>query len=103
MPSVVSGRPGEIAGAGRPSTYRTARAQSRPCNAPMPCDGDTTMPTKPPLNRLHEHTQTKRTAKRTTKRTTKRTAQLPTLSEPSTGEMVARDAYYPKGHFGPQH
>ena len=69
----------------------------------MSYHGDTPMPNKPPLDRLHEHTQTKRTAKRTMKRTANRTAQPPTLSEPSTGEMAARDAYYPKEHFGPQH
>ena len=49
-----------------------------------------------PLDRLHQHTQTKRTAKRTA-------AHAPTLSEPSTGETAERDAHYPKGHFGPQH
>ena len=57
--------------------------------------GGTPIPTKPPLDRLRQHTQTKRPAKRT--------GHPPTLSEPSTGEMAARDAYYPKGHFGPQH
>jgi hypothetical protein len=53
----------------------------------------------PPLDRLHQHTQTKRTtpAKRTTPQHT------PTLSEPSPGATADRDLYYPKGHFGPQH
>ena len=37
----------------------------------------------PPLDRLHQHTQTKRTAKRT--------AHAPTLSEPSTGATADRD------------
>jgi hypothetical protein len=55
------------------------------------------MPTHPPLDRLRQHTQTKRTAKRTAPQHT------PTLSEPSTGEMVEHAAHYPKGHFGPQH
>ena len=55
------------------------------------------MPKHPPLDRLRQHTQTKRTAKRTAPQHT------PNLSEPSTGETVERDIYYPKGHFGPQH
>jgi hypothetical protein len=59
------------------------------------CHGDATMKHHPPLDRLHQHTQTKRTAKRT--------AHAPTLSEPSTGATADRDLYYPKGHFGPQH
>src|SRR5262245_36923888 len=50
---------------------------------------------QPPLDRLHQHTQTKRT--------TKRTAPPPTPSESSAGEMAERAAHYPKGHFGPQH
>ena len=54
------------------------------------------MPTHPPLDRLHQHTQTKRTAKRTTH-------QPPTPSEPSAGETTDRAAHYPVGHFGPQH
>ena len=53
------------------------------------------MPKHPPLDRLRQHTQTKRTA------------HPPTPSEPSTGETAERAAYhagdYPKGHFGPQH
>jgi len=51
---------------------------------------------RPPLDRLHEHTQTKRTTKRTT-------AHSPSLSEPSAGETAARAADYPIGHFGPEH
>src|SRR5262245_15731864 len=49
----------------------------------------------PPLDRLHQHTQTKRT--------TKRTAPPPTPSESSAGEMAERVTHDPKGHFGPQH
>ena len=51
------------------------------------------MPTHPPLDRLHEHTQTKRTAKRIAH-------QPPTLSEP---QVKASTAHYPKGHFGQRH
>ena len=54
------------------------------------------MLTHPPLDRLHQHTQTKRTAKRTTH-------QPPTPSEPSAGETTDRAAHYPVGHFGPKH
>ena len=43
------------------------------------------------LDRLHQHTQTKRTAP------------PPTLSEPAAGEMAERVTHYPKGYFGPQH
>src|SRR5262245_24021552 len=50
---------------------------------------------QPPLDRLHQHTQTKRT--------TKRTAPPPTPSEPSAGETAERVTHYPKGYFGPQH
>src|SRR5262245_20382241 len=57
--------------------------------------GDTPMSNKPPLNRLHEHTQTKRT--------TKRTAPPPTLSEPEHAQSVERAEHYPIGHFGPEH
>ena len=53
------------------------------------------MLTHPPLDRLHQHTQTKRTAKRTTP--------PPTPSEPSAGETTDRAAHYPVGHFGPKH
>ena len=48
---------------------------------------------RPALDRLHQHTQTKRTAKRTT-------YQSPTLSEPPVAESTA---HYPVGHFGPKH
>jgi len=49
------------------------------------------MPTHPPLDRLHQYTQTKRTTP------------PPTLSEPSAGETADRAAHYPVGHFGPKH
>jgi hypothetical protein len=58
--------------------------------------GDMTMPSPPALDRLHQHTQTKRTAKQTTH-------QLPTLSEPSEAQPVESAAKYPVGHFGPEH
>lgn len=54
-----------------------------------------THPRRPPLDRLHQHTQAKRTAKRT--------AHPPTLSEPSAGETADRAAHYPIGHVGPEH
>jgi hypothetical protein len=54
------------------------------------------MPSHPPLDRLHQHTQTKRTAKRTTQ-------QSPTLSEPAQAHTVESAAKYPVGHFGPEH
>jgi hypothetical protein len=47
---------------------------------------------RPALDRLHQHTQRKRTAKRT--------AQPPTLSESQVEESTA---HYPKGHFGQRH
>ena len=50
---------------------------------------------RPALDRLHQHTRTKRTAKRT--------AHAPTLSEPEQAQTVARAEDYPIGHFGPQH
>jgi hypothetical protein len=49
------------------------------------------MPTHPPLDRLHQYTQTKRTTP------------PPTLSEPSAGETADRAAHYPVGHFGLKH
>ena len=51
---------------------------------------------RPTLDRLHQHTQTKRTAKRTTR-------QPPSLSEPLAGETADGTVDYPKGHFGPKH
>jgi hypothetical protein len=44
------------------------------------------------LDRLHQHTQTKRPAH-----------QLPTLSEPAQAQPVESAAHYPVGHFGPEH
>lgn len=51
---------------------------------------------RPALDRLHQHTQKKRTTKRTAH-------QPPTLSEPAAGERTARAEDYPIGHFGPEH
>jgi hypothetical protein len=50
----------------------------------------------PPLDRLHQHTQTKRTAKRTAH-------QPPTLSEPLHAQPMESAEHYPVGHFGPAH
>src|SRR5262249_51023942 len=96
---------GRVGEALLPPERSRVRAASLPPARPMrsrdrvtitfACHGERPMPTKPPLDRLHQHAQTKRTAKRT--------GQPPTLSEPSAGEMAERDVYYPKGHFGPQH
>ena len=54
------------------------------------------MPKKPPLDRLHQYTQTKRTTKRTT-------GQPPSLSEPADGTTTDGAVDYPKGYFGPKH
>src|SRR5262252_8361677 len=51
---------------------------------------------RPPLDRLHQYTQRKRTTKRTT-------AQPPSLSEPSAGETADCAEDYLIGHFGPEH
>jgi hypothetical protein len=54
------------------------------------------MPNKPPLDRLRQHTQAKRTTKRTT-------SQPPSLSEPADGKTTDGAVDYPKGYFGPKH
>jgi hypothetical protein len=53
-------------------------------------------PQHPALDRLHQHTQMKRTAKRTTR-------QPPTPSEPAHAQPVERAENYLVGHFGPAH